>query len=211
MKSPKIIIIIIIIIFISAFLIWLYLASTKPLPGTEALQEGRDHLAEGTKIDYQFNPPTSGNHYASWISKGFYGEPRADGNLIHSLEHGYIIFWYDCDRKVTSYMQQGIVGTAYAQASNMTAGSEGSVSAKLSDMPPSFSDGSCDNFKNQIKNQIQKNNPHKIIAIPRIGMDSPLILTAWGRMEKLNSIDEQKIKEFIDAFRDNGPERTVED
>lgn len=211
MKFSKVIIIIIIIIFILAFLVWLYMASTKPLPGIEALQDGRDHLPEETKIDYKFNPPTSGDHYPSWISKGFYDEPRPDGNLVHSQEHGYIIFWYDCEKKSIGDGGWDIVGTVYAQASNMTAGSEGSPSAKLSDMPKSFSDGSCETLKNQIKDLLQKNNPHKLIVVPRVGMDSPLILSSWGRMEKMTSLNEAKIKEFIDAFRDNGPERTVED
>ncbi len=202
------------------FLAWLFMESSKPQPGEQALQDGRNHLPEGSKIDYKFNPPTSGDHYPSWISKGFYDTPRPDGNLVHSLEHGYIIIWYDCEKKWTmdngqwTNKKMSIVNSqfsivAYAQTP-MTQSSEGSSSARLEDMPKSFSDGSCNNFKKDLKDAIQKNGLHKLIAVPRVGMDYPLVLTAWGRMEKLSSVDQNKIKEFIDAFRDAGPEQTTE-
>ncbi len=172
-----------ILIFI-ALLVWLFVESSKPLPGQAALQDGRDHLAEGSKVNYKFNPPTSGNHYASWISKGFYDTPRSDGNLVHSLEHGYIVIWYDCGSKGIGFRVQGIVGKAYAaeltatpsvKATDanvqMTAGSEGSPSALLGDMPKSFSDGSCDNLKTQLKDIYNKFGPRKLIIVPRVGMD----------------------------------------
>ncbi len=198
------------LLILAALLAWLFMASTRPLPGEKALQDGRNHVPEGSKIDYQFNPPTSGDHYPSWITKGFYEETRLDGNLVHSQEHGYIIIWYNCEKKVIGYSGQWLVKTVNAQGIGMTQGSEGSASAKLSDMPKSFSDGSCDNLKKDLKDLYQKFGPHKIIIMPRVGLNSPIILTAWGRMEKLNNVDQKKNKEFIDAYRDNGPEATNE-
>lgn len=189
-------------------LVWLFMISNKPLPGIEAKQDGRDHIPEGSKVNYNYNPPTSGNHYVSWITKGFYEEPRPDGNIVHSMEHGYVIIWYDCEKKVTGYRIQ-VTDTVYAQGLPMTGGSEGSPSAMLKDMPKAFSDGSCSELKNQIKSYIDKDT-HKLIAMPRVGMDSKIILTSWGRVEKMDNLDEKRVKEFIDAFRDHGPEATNE-
>lgn len=205
MIQKRVTIVAVIIILGVVLLTWLFTINLKPQLGEKALQDGRNHLAEGSKLDYKFNPPTSGDHYASWITKGFYEEPRLDGSLVHSEEHGYIIIWYDCGVK-----QQGLIKTAFAHEGETTPGSEGSPSAHFEDMPKSFSDGSCDNLKNQIKDVIQKFGPHKLIGMPRAGMDYPVILTAWGRMEKLDNIDLNKIKEFINAFRDQGPEQTIE-
>lgn len=200
-------------------LAWLFISSSKPLPGEKALQPGRDHK-EGTKLEYQFNPPTSGDHFASWITKGFYDEPRADGYLVHSQEHGYIIIWYGCEKKAVS-RQSSVVSKVYAheeatpsaqpdtQQSSMTGGSAGIPTLHFEDMPKSFSDGSCDSLKSQLKDLYQKDT-HKLIIMPRVGMDSSIVLTAWGRMEKLDSVDKDKIREFIDAFRDGGPEQTNE-
>lgn len=211
----------VVLLALVAFLVWLFISSTKPLPGDRLLQDGRNHVPQGSKVDYKFNPPTSGDHYPSWIIKGFYEEPRLDGNLVHSMEHGYIIIWYNCEKKVIS-RQPSVISEVYAHEeatpsatdnqgrASMTGGSEGSPSAHFEDMPKAFSDGSCDNLKNQVKEVIAKFGPHKLIGMPRVGMDSPIILTAWGRMEKLSSVDQGKIKEFIDAYRDFGPEQTVE-
>ena len=53
---------------------------------------------------FNSNPPTSGRHYGQEFDAGFYDEnsqqaqvPYPEGYLGHNLEHGYIIFWYNCD------------------------------------------------------------------------------------------------------------------
>ena len=49
---------------------------------------------------YNSDPPTSGLHYAEEAQAGFYDEniyPYPAGYLVHNLEHGYVIFWYNCD------------------------------------------------------------------------------------------------------------------
>ncbi len=224
MKNKKLLIIIAAVLITIAVLTWAFIESTKPLPGVAQLQPGRNHLDLGAPTPYQFNPPTSGNHYPSWITKGFYDTPRADGYVVHSQEHGYIIFWYDCEKPLAA----DLIPAAYAAeiaspAANattdpftdlanrtMAGGSEGSPSASLASMPKSFSDGSCDTFKNQLKDLYNQFGQHKLIFMPRLGMDSPLILTAWGRSEKLTKIDKSKIGEFINVFRDKGPEQTTE-
>ncbi len=49
---------------------------------------------------YNSDPPTSGLHYASELNAGFYEANDYQypaGYLVHNLEHGYVIFWYNCD------------------------------------------------------------------------------------------------------------------
>jgi hypothetical protein len=59
----------------------------------------QDHQPDGTVISYPVSPPSSGPHYATWAPFGrkFY---TADDrppvpNLVHNLEHGYTILWYN--------------------------------------------------------------------------------------------------------------------
>lgn len=57
-----------------------------------------DHVAPGTPIDFEGSPPAFGTHYDSWepMDRKFYGEDRPDlGFLVHNLEHGYTVLWYD--------------------------------------------------------------------------------------------------------------------
>lgn len=71
----------------------------------EPTMESVQHVPEG--IDpgpYNSDPPTSGEHYSTPLPAGFYDEqalqtygPYPEGYLVHNLEHGYVIFWYNCD------------------------------------------------------------------------------------------------------------------
>ncbi|OGO75844.1 MAG: hypothetical protein A3K41_06715 [Chloroflexi bacterium RIFOXYD12_FULL_57_15] len=49
---------------------------------------------------YNSDPPTSGPHYAEEARAGFHETNNYQypaGYLVHNLEHGYVIFWYNCD------------------------------------------------------------------------------------------------------------------
>ena len=45
----------------------------------------------------------------------------------------------------------------------------------------------------------------KFIATPFGEMDSPLTVTSWGRQLPLDSVDDPRLRQFIDTYR-NGPE-----
>jgi len=65
-------------------------------PGIETFpDEGHAHVPVGTVIPYQTDPPTSGNHYPDPQPGGFYTKPIASGFLVHSMEHGGVIIYYD--------------------------------------------------------------------------------------------------------------------
>ena len=68
---------------------------SKPLLGQEVKVVSREHVPDGTKIQYNSNPPAAGAHYAQPQDAGVYITPPADGHLVHSLEHGAIILWYN--------------------------------------------------------------------------------------------------------------------
>lgn len=49
---------------------------------------------------YNSDPPTSGLHYANELDAGFYeinNYQYPAGYLVHNLQHGYVILWYNCD------------------------------------------------------------------------------------------------------------------
>lgn len=57
--------------------------------------EGRTHVPPGTRISYGTNPPTSGSHFPTWVDPGFYDTAKGRSNLVHSLEHGMIVIFYN--------------------------------------------------------------------------------------------------------------------
>jgi len=57
--------------------------------------EGHAQVPVGTVVAYNTDPPTSGNHYPVPWPGGFYTTPIAAGFLVHSLEHGGVVIYYD--------------------------------------------------------------------------------------------------------------------
>ena len=55
--------------------------------------EGSGHTAD--KVTYKTFPPTSGDHNPAPARYGFYQEAPPFENLVHSMEHGDIIIYYD--------------------------------------------------------------------------------------------------------------------
>ncbi len=57
--------------------------------------EGQQHVE--VEPEYGTNPPTSGDHLQTPAQSGFFDEPVRPGAVVHNMEHGQIIFWYDPD------------------------------------------------------------------------------------------------------------------
>ena len=64
-----------------------------------------EHVPDGNPLPaFSTDPPSSGPHYNTPLAEGFYDENSQEatvlvnphGFIVHSLEHGYVVFWYDC-------------------------------------------------------------------------------------------------------------------
>lgn len=54
------------------------------------------HYAECSDIEYATSPPVFGDHYPTWAAYQSYDFPLPLGFLVHDLEHGAIVLFYDC-------------------------------------------------------------------------------------------------------------------
>ncbi len=145
----------------------LVVAATQPAEVGQAVPVDPrvDHIPVGETYLYNTNPPTSGPHYAESAPAGFYEQPVADGYLVHSLEHGYVIIWYSCD---------GLTEQACAQ------------------------------LKSDVRS-LSENSP-KVIGMPRSGLETPVVLTSWGRIMPLEAFDAAQIRAYIRANLNRAPE-----
>lgn len=89
-------------------------AALQPVPllGQEYPIVGAEHIPDGQKAtDYNTDPPTSGQHYGQPAEAGFYEEAPADEQLVHNLEHGHVVIYYNCselDAGACGDLQNGI-------------------------------------------------------------------------------------------------------
>ena len=87
------------ILAVIGFMIW---QGVKPAAGESIpIMTSSPHIDVDTDPgQYNSDPPTSGLHYPEESNVGFYDEniyTYPAGYLVHNLEHGYVIFWYNCD------------------------------------------------------------------------------------------------------------------
>jgi hypothetical protein len=52
--------------------------------------------AEGKVTCYHSNPPTSGPHSPTDVAWDVYDQPVPKEQLVHNMEHGGVIVWYNC-------------------------------------------------------------------------------------------------------------------
>jgi hypothetical protein len=76
------------------------------------------------------------------------------------------------------------------------------------ELPEEFKSESCKSLVSDLSSA--SSNWDRIVIVPRVGMDHPIALTAWRRLETLDAFDKGKIQDFIKAFHNRGPEQTME-
>ncbi len=68
----------------------------------------------------------------------------------------------------------------------------------------------CEGTKQKLRALVASYNQWKIVVTPRQNKDAAIGLAAWGWLQKLNTYDEAAIRRFVDAWRNKGPEQTME-
>ncbi len=139
-------------------------SGSKPLMGQDVSVLSREHVPVKTKTIYNSNPPAAGEHYSVPQDAGIYITPPADGRLVHSLEHGAIILWYN---------------------------------------PNKLSKDQVIQVQTIFKNMPQQ----KKIMTPRMSLAVPVALSSWGKIVKMQTIDEKQIKAFFETNYDRAPEQ----
>lgn len=134
------------------------------------------HVPEGTAITYSTNPPSSGSHYPIWANFKEYDHPVADGYLVHSMEHGAVVIFYDCDPNAC-VAPPGVLDALRAVRNAVP------------------TDPSCDPAIRV-----------RVILAPRPANDVPIAAAAWGATYKADCVDAPSLSKFITDFYAKAPE-----
>lgn len=86
--------IIVLLIGGAGFFVWSLYEPLGPDYSKAMPFEGQTHVAEGTSVAYNTNPPTSGNHWPIPLRDGVYNREKPDEAMVHSMEHGRVIVSY---------------------------------------------------------------------------------------------------------------------
>jgi hypothetical protein len=129
-KAPRglrraLVVLLIIAFLSSSFVVWLWWNSKQGDTGFRQLAEQgqaglskvssftseglAQHVPQGSSVDYRTDPPTTGAHYPTPSAPGYYERPQLPGNLVHALEHGNIVIYYD---RLSSEAMESLKGWA---------------------------------------------------------------------------------------------------
>lgn len=140
---------------------------------------GRNHVATGTSVTYEFCPPTSGSHYNATgsgpIPDLFYAQDEATvpEGWVHNMEHGAMVVLYRCPEGCGTAAQAEL-GTVQSQL----------PASPLCGFPPSSD-----------------------VVVTRFDqMPTPYAAVVWGRVLFLNTLDMTQISTFYAQSADRGPE-----
>ena len=175
---------------------------------------GRTHITDIAGQQYASNPPTSGSHFPLWAKRGVYTELISDGYLIHSLEHGYIVISYNCGPKGSSTYQVLKSGDKLSKMegdvndTSMRPITPDTMPKEEVPLPESFKSAACQALVKDLSQFLD--TYQRIVIAPRPNMDAKIALTAWDKIDKMDTFDKSRITAFIEAFHNKGPEQTVE-
>ncbi|MDP1722197.1 MAG: DUF3105 domain-containing protein [Candidatus Gottesmanbacteria bacterium] len=210
-------------IVIVGILGWIGWTVTRPVPGTKMADQGREHVSPQAVADFKYNsnPPTSGSHLATWVRGGVFTSPQSEGELLHALEHGYVIINYNCNVHLKSQKSparnatQSVAGGKVKSLKVFAHEESGSPSADFKD--PTIATGSAVNGSEGCKTLVEsltelanKKKLWKLAVVPRPQLETTIALTAWNYIDTFDSFDAGRIERFIDYHRDQGPEKTME-
>ncbi|MBN4054454.1 DUF3105 domain-containing protein [Nitrospira defluvii] len=148
------------------------LAPQEEGPGVSVPTLGNEHISSlrAPHIPYNSIPPTSGPHTHNVAQWGVYRQQVPDELQVHNLEDGGVIVQYDCKDCKDMVKKLEKLGWEYLKKAK----------------------------KEEIETGRSKYG-HLIVG-PYRGMDTKIALTAWGKIDKLNHYDEDRIRRFIEAY-----------
>lgn len=161
-------------VLLIGFVIYLQVRSSAPVAGEEVLASlGNTHIEFGSQFDnYNSVPPTSGPHYDNLVGWGIYDEPQRYEHLVHNLEDGGVIVYYQCDNDCATLQEEleAVVQPFVSRGDHVV-------------MAP---------------NDPAWRSPTG--AAMHQDMGSPIALTAWQRILKLDEVEADTIRAFIERY-----------
>ena len=144
-------------------------------PGQSVPLHGNVHIQSpgSPHIPYNSDPPTSGPHVNFIIRWGIHKVQIPREIQVHNLEDGGVIIQYHCENCGELVSRLEAIVQKYQKKAEIEHSSTGP--------------------------QIPSRYDHLILA-PYPEMDTTIALTAWGKIDKFNQFDEERITKFIEAY-----------
>ncbi|MEZ4633507.1 MAG: DUF3105 domain-containing protein [Caldilineaceae bacterium] len=164
-----------VIVALVALVIYLNIRATLPVGDEISLPtQGNVHIAQGSTspVEYNSTPPTSGPHYPGLAPWAIYQEPIRYEQLIHNMEDGGVIVYYQCADACPDLVEElRSVVAPYIDSGRHVV---------MLPNDPSWAGSATQAY-------------HK-------DMGARIALTAWQRIDKFDDFDAERIRAFIERY-----------
>lgn len=154
-------------------IIFVSIQRSQPIAGEVTVATlGNTHISPDRVVDVTYNsaPPTSGPHFGSLAEWGIYTDPVPYQVLLHNLEDGGVVLYYQCPQGCSEEVEQlTTLVQGYLDVGKRLV---------LAPNDPAWSSGGASHAD----------------------METRFALTAWNRILKSNVIDAQQIRAFIQKY-----------
>ena len=157
--------------------VYLNIRGQQPVAGEETFSsQGNSHIEFGDPSPLAYNsiPPSSGPHYGNLVGWNVYQKdnPQRYEHLIHNLEDGGVVIYYQCDADCTELVQQlSDIVDPYLKAGKHVVVAPNDPNWTINNSQPLHQD-----------------------------MGARIALTAWTKQLKLDDVNADTIRAFIDRY-----------
>jgi hypothetical protein len=162
------------VVLLIAVVVFLNIRNSRPVAGEEVLSsQGNYHIEFGSPAPIEYNsvPPSSGPHFGNLAAWNIYDAPQRYELLLHNLEDGGVIVYYQCEDGCPETVEQlRTIVEPYLNAGRHVV---------MAPNDPNWTTGAGPLHKD---------------------MNARIAVVAWTRVLKLDEVDEVKIRTFIDRY-----------
>jgi hypothetical protein len=163
------------LVLVAVVVIYLNIQGSQPVGGEESVATmGNTHIAQGSlsPVRYNTTPPTSGPHYPGLAPWGVNRQPQRYEQVIHNLEDGGVIVYYQCADGCPELIDQltGVL-KPYADAGRKV---------MLVPNDPTWTEGGSQPLHQD--------------------MGTRIALVTWQRIDKFDDFDADRIRAFVDRY-----------
>ena len=143
-------------------------------PGQSVPLQGNDHIQSpgSPHPPYNSDPPTSGPHVPFIVRWGIHKVPIPREIQVHNLEDGGVLIQYNCENCDDLVSKLESIARRYQKKAELERTQTGNIPSRY----------------------------QNLILAPYPGMDATIALTAWGKIDKFDQFDEERITKFIEAY-----------
>jgi len=158
--------------------VYVNIRGQQPVAGEASFTtQGNNHIEFGSPSPLAYNsvPPTSGPHYGNLVAWNVYQKenPQRYEHLIHNLEDGGVVLYYQCEEACPDLVQQLTdIADPYLKAGKHVV---------VAPNDPAWTENNSQPFHQD--------------------MGARIAIAAWTKLLKMDEVDEAAIRSFIDRYQ----------